>query len=804
MSAPDPQEESIQSWLEGIGMGQYAPAFLEHHVSFEMLPAMTDADLKDLGVAALGHRKLLLNAITERKTKTTGGASAPPMPAKLGHFELLEPMGRGGMGMVYRAWDSSLNRQVAVKVLDRDVMVSDPQFMEDFLREARSAASINHPNIVQIYFAGEENGICFIAMELLEGQDVSARLERGPMDEKAVLRIARQIIEALAATYARRIIHGDIKPHNIFLTKTGGVKLLDFGLARKKSARTAETGYIVGSADYISPERVRSEPEDFRSDIYSLGATLFEAIAGLAPFEGETASDVAQKRLVEDAPLLRSVKPGASPQLEAMIAHMLARDVQSRPASYEALLAELTAVESAGLGFDPEKKLAFSLPGAAPQTVAARVPTGATGMIPPGARSQTGVMAAPGQSFPAAAYEHHEPPKPTLWQRFTNNRFLFISVVAHVLFGLIAAALVVQTITAKRKLTFTAAPPSPNPSTRSLEHKVQMAKKQNTMSAPAQAKRITTAGVAKVSLPEMPAMPAMNTATTSKMGGMGGTSLGLGPSAGALGTGGGAGGGPMLFGLRGGAGLAGTFYDLKQTRDGKPTNMAIVDQNWKSPKEEGPNKQYRSELTSFIRNGMSEGALSKYFRGPTTLYSTQFYIPVIAADEAPKAFQVEQKVKPRRWLIVYRGKVTPPESGTFRFVGSADDVLVVRFSGKVVLDAGCNGPGAKFEPVSDFKHKTPKRLPGTSGVMGNAWEGDTFDVRAGTAYPLEVVIGEWPGGECAFFLLLEKMGGSGENLPVFKLAPSEVKGGQKYMPKFGPDTPWSVWKSEATKSLFGS
>src|SRR5215210_30690 len=164
------------------------------------------------------------------------------------------------------------------------------------------------------------------------------------------------------------------------------------------------------------------------------------------------------------------------------------------------------------------------------------------------------------------------PPKPGLWARILSNRFLFISIAAHVLFGLAAAAYVVQTIAAKRKLTFTAAPPSPNPSTRSLEHKVQMAKKQNTMSAPMQSRRITTSGLAKVSLPEMPAMPAMNTALSApgRMAGMGGTGAGLGPSVGALGTTGGGGGGPVpFFGLRsatGGGALAGSFYDLKQDR----------------------------------------------------------------------------------------------------------------------------------------------------------------------------------------------------------------------------------------------
>ena len=381
----------------------------------------------------------------------------------------------------------------------------------------------------------------------------------------------------------------------------------------------------------------------------------------------------------------------------------------------------------------------------------------------------------------------HEFPKRTLWQRMTSRRFLFISIAAHVLFGLVAATLVVQTITAKRKLTFTAAPPSANPNTRALEHKVEMAKKQSTMSAPTQSKRIATTGLAKVSLPEMPAIPSVEAMSApGQMAGMGGP--GFGPSAGAQGGGGGLGGGPVpLFGLRGGGGLAGTFYDLKQAPDGKPTDMVL------QPNEQGKkfdikapvNIAYDRVVSAVVAGGMNERSLNKYFRGPQTLNLTQLFIPAVAADEAPKAFNLGDKVKGRRWVIVYRGKVTAPESGRYRFAGFGDDILVVRFNGRVVLDASYAPP---------TKDKPPP--------YGKTVVGQTLEVTAGSAYPMEILIGERPGGEFSGYLLLEKDGAqSGAPLPIFKLAPSPMPKGGPVLPPVAADTSWSVWKGEAVKSL---
>jgi len=815
MTTPTHTEETdLAPWLESLGLGEYAEAFRANHLTFDTLRELTDADLKECGVTSLGHRKLLLGAIQKLSSETPSpipAAKRTGPPSRLGHFELLEPLGRGGIGAVYRAWDSSLNRQVALKILNRNLAANDPQFLQYFIREAQSAAGLKHPNIVQVYFAGEDAGEYYIAMELLEGQSLANRLERGPMEEKMVLRIARQIIEALAATSSRRLIHGDLKPHNIFLTASGDAKLLDFGLARKTHETGATDGTIVGSAYYLSPERAQGLTEDFRSDIYSLGATLFQALSGLPPFEADDEVSLVRKRLEEDAPRLRSVKPDTSAAMDQFIAGMLARDPSGRPPSYQALLAELTAIERAsyaevGLETEPRAAIPPASPAArkAPSalsspSISKALPASASeATFPAAASAPTAVGSSGGARLP-------------LWRRLTSRRFLFISVVAHLLFGLIAAVFVVQTISAKRKLTFTSAPPNPNPSQRALEHKVQIAKKQNTMSAPAQPKRIASTALAKVSLPDMPSLPSSTTHfMPGKMSGMGGTGTGLALASGTAGTGGAAGGVVPFFGLRGsGIGLAGKFYDLKQTRDGRPTGMAISDEKWGSPKEVPANKQYGTEITSFFKNGMPETSLDRFYRGPTPLYATQIFIPTIGADEAPKAFQVEDKVKPRRWLAVYRGKVIPPESGSFRFVGSGDDVLVVRFDNRIVLDAGYNGVNA-LPSVSDFQRKGFYAIDQMGGATSKAWHGDTFEVRANVVYPVEIAIGEWPGGEGAFCLLLEKVGAEYRKdskgnpiLPIFKLRSSEVKPGGKFMPVFAPDTSWSVWKSQPNTQFSG-
>ena len=260
------------------------------------------------------------------------------------------------------------------------------------------------------------------------------------------------------------------------------------------------------------------------------------------------------------------------------------------------------------------------------------------------------------------------------WQRLGLNS-LTLSILAHVFFGLIAAYLIVQAIPAKSKQTSAAPPSNPDAPSRALEHKVQMQRKQQTMSAPAAIKRITTTSNTKVALPAMPAMPVLDAAVMPlAMAAMGGTVANLGR----WGGGSGGGSGPRLFGLRtGGEGLRGTFYDLKQTRNKTPTSIKDV-------------PAFVHQLDLFLQSGWNESLLSQYFRAPTPLYATQIFVPLIASEQAPKAFGVENEVQPALWMALYKGQVSPPESGTYYFVGGGDNILIVRLRGSIVFDKSWN------------------------------------------------------------------------------------------------------------------
>jgi len=264
-----------------------------------------------------------------------------PIGSKLGHFNLLEEIGKGGMGSVFRAFDPTLNREVAIKVL-RDDLSRDQKFVNDFLQEARAAASISHPHIVQIHFVGEEGGQYYIVMELMRGRTLREIIEGdGPMNEERALDIMIEITEGLRAAYRNQMIHGDIKPANIFIANDVGAKVLDFGLAKLANVEVSEGGEIWGSPYYISPERVGQKAEDFRSDVYSLGATLFHALAGRPPFEAESADELAAARLSEKPPLLRDVGVDVTTKTEQVVNKMLNKSIFLRYRDYDALMEDL-------------------------------------------------------------------------------------------------------------------------------------------------------------------------------------------------------------------------------------------------------------------------------------------------------------------------------------------------------------------------------------------------------------------------------------------------------------------------------
>lgn len=264
-----------------------------------------------------------------------------PVPLRFGNFLLLELLGKGGMGAVYRALDQQLGRYVALKVM-RKSLGADKQFVENFFREARAAAALNHRNVVQIYSCGEEKGQPYIVMELVPGGRLDAIIAEGnPMDEVRALEIGIDVAEGLKAANDVGLIHGDVKPANILFDAQGTAKVVDFGLARFVNWQQDTRGEIWGTPYYIAPEKARGQKVDHRSDIYSLGATLYHALGAKPPFDGKTATDVVLARLKNPAISLRVIRPSLQPETADVIARMLEADPFMRYPTYASLLADL-------------------------------------------------------------------------------------------------------------------------------------------------------------------------------------------------------------------------------------------------------------------------------------------------------------------------------------------------------------------------------------------------------------------------------------------------------------------------------
>jgi len=251
------------------------------------------------------------------------------MPDTIAHYRVVSKLGEGGMGIVYAAADERLQRRVAIKMVRGTS--SDPQTRARLWREARAAASVSHPNVCQLYEVGEANGELFIAMELLEGESLSARLALGPLPLAESVDITMAMLSALGAIHARGLVHRDLKPSNIFLT-AHGVKLLDFGLARAVHAVDDLThgditiaGTVMGTPHYMSPEQLTGDPLDPRSDLFAAGAIFFELLVGKAAFPGKTAAQVFHSVMYEPLPSV-----GGSPALAA-VDRIIHRATAKRP-----------------------------------------------------------------------------------------------------------------------------------------------------------------------------------------------------------------------------------------------------------------------------------------------------------------------------------------------------------------------------------------------------------------------------------------------------------------------------------------
>ena len=275
---------------------------------------------------------------------------------KLGPYEIQSLLGAGGMGEVYRAHDSRLNRTVAIKVLPASFS-ADRDRLQRFSQEARAAAALNHPNILSIFDIGEEQGAPYVVSELLEGETLRERVRNGPLPIRRVIDYAVQVAKGLAAAHEKGIVHRDLKPENLFLTTDGRVKILDFGLAKLTRPESAdqsgdaptiqvatEAGVVMGTAGYMSPEQVRGKPADHRSDIFSFGAILYEMISGKRAFHGETSADTMSAILKEDAPELSETARNVPPGLDRIVRHCLEKHPAQRFQSSGDLAFDLEAL----------------------------------------------------------------------------------------------------------------------------------------------------------------------------------------------------------------------------------------------------------------------------------------------------------------------------------------------------------------------------------------------------------------------------------------------------------------------------
>jgi serine/threonine protein kinase len=277
---------------------------------------------------------------------------------RLGTYEIQSPLGAGGMGEVYRAKDTKLGREVALKVLPEGFFENRENVVR-FEREAKSLAAVTHPNIAVLYSFEEVSGRHLLVQELLEGETLREALTKGPLPLRKALDVALQVAEGLAAAHAKGIVHRDVKPENVFLTKDGHAKLLDFGLARHDVARPdsadtrsptleaiSEKGIVLGTVAYMSPEQARGEAVDFRSDQFSLGTVLYEMVTGKRPFEGDSAADTMASIIRDEPEPLSKRAPSVSAPVRWMVERLLSKEPGGRYHSTSDLAIELSTVRA--------------------------------------------------------------------------------------------------------------------------------------------------------------------------------------------------------------------------------------------------------------------------------------------------------------------------------------------------------------------------------------------------------------------------------------------------------------------------
>jgi eukaryotic-like serine/threonine-protein kinase len=276
-----------------------------------------------------------------------------------GRYRVISRLGSGGMADVYAAEDTQLGRKVALKLLYRR-FAEDAEFVERFRREASSAAGLQHPNIVQVFDRGEWDGTYYIAMECLEGRNLKQVVrDHGPLEPALAVDLVLQILKAARFAHRRGIVHRDIKPHNVIVDDEGRAKVTDFGIARAGASDMTETGSIMGTAQYLSPEQAQGQPVDARADLYSIGIVLYELLTGAPPFDAESPVTIALKQVTEDPVPPMQLNPAVSPALDAVVLRALRKQPPERYEDADAFIAALEgalagrAVETVAVAEDP-------------------------------------------------------------------------------------------------------------------------------------------------------------------------------------------------------------------------------------------------------------------------------------------------------------------------------------------------------------------------------------------------------------------------------------------------------------------
>ncbi|HEV3165746.1 MAG TPA: serine/threonine-protein kinase, partial [Isosphaeraceae bacterium] len=281
----------------------------------------------------------------------------------LGPYEILAPLGSGGMGAVYRARDSRLGREVALKVLP-PAAASDPERLRRFQQEASTTGQLNHPNLLAIFDVGTHNGTPYLISELLEGDTLRDRMDGSPLPLRKAMDYATQIAHGLAAAHEKGVIHRDLKPENLFVTRSGRVKILDFGLAKLTTQFVSESherlaptitvgssdtapGVVMGTVGYMAPEQVRGQAVDHRADLFSFGTVLFEMLSGQRAFRRDSAVETMNAILKEDPPDLMETAPFVPPALERILRRCLEKSPEERFQSARDLAFALEALSDA-------------------------------------------------------------------------------------------------------------------------------------------------------------------------------------------------------------------------------------------------------------------------------------------------------------------------------------------------------------------------------------------------------------------------------------------------------------------------